>query len=154
MIHLFKEIRILKDEGKLHARLISRTRMLFIISLLLLLAVLFNIIWRHAGLYTTLATIPIAVIGFFLGFYLFSQMNVVGWNEEEEVVKSGKMDTVGFISLGLYILFEITFRTYLKSHFPTTAIPLLLSGICGTLLGRATGTLAEIHKAYLARHNP
>jgi hypothetical protein len=154
MTNLFKEIRTLRDEGKLHAKLISRTRMLFIISSILLLVVLFNIIWRHAGFYTTIATIPIAVIGFLLGFYVFSQMNTVGWNEEEEVVKSGKMDTVGFISLGLYIIFEITFRTYLKSHFPTTAIPLLLSGICGTLLGRATGTLAEIHKVYQARHNP
>jgi len=154
MANLFKEIRTLRDEGRLHDKLISRTRMLFVISGILLLVVVFNIVFRAPSIAIVASAIPIAVIGFLLGFYIFSQMNVVNWNEDEEVIKSGKMDAVGFTSLGLYILFEIIFRTYLKSHFPSVAIPLLLSGIVGTLLGRAVGTLAEIHKVYLARHTP
>ena len=79
-------------------------------------------------------------------------MNVIDWNEEEEVVKSGKMDRVGYIALVLYILFEISLRTLLREYFPTSTIPLLLSAIFGTILGRAIGTLVEIHRVYHMNH--
>ncbi|MDB5260402.1 MAG: hypothetical protein JWN37_633 [Candidatus Nomurabacteria bacterium] len=148
MFNLFREIRELRDEGKLHTKLISRTRMLFIISAILLFVVLFNIFFRDITFPILLLIMGLAIIGFFLGLYVFSQMNVVNWNEEEEILKSGKMDKAGWFALALYIVFEISLRTFLNANFPTFVIPLLLSGIFGTILGRAIGTLVEIHRVY------
>lgn len=122
-----------------------RTRMLFIIATILLAIVIFNIVWRDIDI---LISLGLGIVGFILGLYIFSEMNVVNWNEEEEVLKSGKMDRVGFVALGLYIVFEIGLRTFLNRYFPATVVPLLLSGICGTILGRAIGTLVEIHRVY------
>jgi len=80
-------------------------------------------------------------------------MNVVNWNEEEEVVQTGRMDTVGYATIGLYILFEISFRTFLHDYFPISATAYLLAGIFGTLFGRAVGTVIEIHRVYRATHS-
>jgi hypothetical protein len=149
MIHIFKEIRILRDEGKLHSKLLTRIRILFFISFLLLCVVIFNLLTKHVNI---LLAGALGIVGFVLGFFVFSKMNVVNWNEEEEVLKSGKMDILGFASLLLYILFEVGFRTFLKDYFPESAVPLLLAGICGTILGRAIGTLFEMHKVYRLHH--
>lgn len=91
MMNLFAEIRALKKEGKLHNKLLIRTRILFIIATILLGVVLYNVFTRDLDV---LWAIFIGVVGFFLGVFVFSQMNVVNWNEEKEVVKSGKMDKV------------------------------------------------------------
>lgn len=152
MFNLFREIRILRDEGKLHTALLKRTRVLFVISTILLLVVLFNIFFRDVSTLILLLTAGLGIIGFFLGLYVFSHMNVVNWNEEKEVLMSGKMDKIGYGALVLYIVFEIGLRTFLKAYFPATVLPLLLAGIFGTLLGRAVGTLVEIHRVYLLNH--
>ena len=148
-MNLFAEIRALKKEGKLHNKLLIRTRILFIIATILLGVVLYNVFTRDLDV---LWAIFIGVVGFFLGVFVFSQMNVVNWNEEKEVVKSGKMDKVWYIALALYIFFEIGLRTLLKEYFPLEVIPLLLSGISWTLIGRGIGTLLKIHRVYTMRH--
>ena len=152
MANIFTEINILRQEGKLHAKLVRRIRMMFAIAVLLLIATLFNLTLRDVHPYVITGSVALAFLGFLLGFYVFSQMNAINWNEEEEVVSSGKMDVVGFASLALYIAFEVGLRTYLKAAYPTYAIPLLLSTIFGTILGRAVGSLVEIHRVYLSSH--
>lgn len=149
MVNILREIRVLRDEGNLHRKLIIRTRILFAISAILLSVVLFNIIargadWRLAALLTLLC-LP-------LGAFVFSRMNVVQWNEEEELVETGRMDMLGYVTIGLYIAFEIGLRTFLKDVFPTHTIAYLLAAIVGTLLGRALGSLYEMHRVYLAAH--
>lgn len=52
-----------------------------------------------------------------------------------------------------YILFEMGLRTILRDYFPTSVLPLLFAVIGGTLLGRAIGTLIEIHRAYVKQHS-
>ena len=153
MASIFSEIRTLKEEGKLHEKLTRRVRILFLISFLLLLVVIWNIYADHITNYLLVLMAVFWSIGFFLGFYIFSQMNVINWSEEDEVVRVGNMDAIGFASIILYIIFEISFRTFLKAYFPGTAIPLLLAGICGTIMGRAIGTLIEIHRVYLKYHD-
>ena len=76
--------------------------MLFVISLVLAGIVAFNLFFRGTN---PLIAGALAVVGFVLGLFLFSRMNVVNWNEEEEVVQTGRMDTVGYAVLGLYIVF-------------------------------------------------
>jgi len=149
MIHILSEVRILRQEGKIHKKLITRVRMLFIVSLILLGIVLFNLVRADVD---PVLTTALAFLGFFLGFYLFARMNVVSWNEEDTVVESGKMDLLGFGILILYIASEVSFRMFLKTEFPLSATTLLLSGIFGTIFGRAIGTVVTIHKVFIATH--
>lgn len=147
--NIFKEVRILQQEEKLHKTLVRRVRMLFIISLVLAGVVAFNLIFREASL---LIAPLITVMGFLLGLFVFSRMNLVNWNEQEETVQAGKMDKIGYLTLGSYVLFEIGLRTFLSSAFPVSATAYVLAAISGTLLGRATGMIVRIHKVFLAAH--
>lgn len=149
MLRILREIRVLRTEGRLHRRLLIRTRILLAISAILAAIVGFNIVARDvsAGVCAVLAA-----IGIILGIFVFSRMNVVQWNEEESVVQSGRMDRLGYFSLALYIAFEIGLRTFLSGFYPASATIFLLSGIFGTLLGRVIGTLLEIHRVYVRSH--
>ncbi len=149
MIHFFREVGILRQEGKLHKKLIFQIRMLFFISLVLLGVVLFNIIFRDAD---WLVAAALSGIGFLLGLYIFSRMNVVNWNEEDEVVQTGRMGTVGYVTLGLYIAFEIGLRTFLHDFSPVSVTAYLLAGIFGTLFGRVVGLVVEIHRVFQTSH--
>ena len=149
MIHLLKEIRTLREEGKLHQRLLIRTRLLCAISLVLLGIVIYNVVARDADWRLAAA---LALMGLPLGMFVFSRMNVVQWNEEEEVVETGRMDMLGYVTIALYIVFEISLRTFLNDFFPAHAIAYLLAAVVGTLLGRVFGSLFEIHRVYQAAH--
>lgn len=149
MPNIFREVRILRKEGKLHKKLINSLRMQSVISGVLVAIVIFNMIFRGAS---PLIALGLAIIGFVLGLVVFSRMNAVGWNEEEETVQSQKMDKAGYIAIGLYILFEIGLRTLLHNIFPVTATALLLAGIFGTLLGRVIASIIKIHRVYKNSH--
>ena len=148
-LQLLEEVRILRQEGKLHQKLISRVRILYIISAVLAAMVIFNLLFRSAN---PLVVGGLVIIGFILGLFVFSKMNVVNWNEKEEIVQIGKMDKIGYISLGLYIVFEIGLRTFLGNVFPVSATAFLLAGIFGTMFGRAVGTTIKIHKVHVSTH--
>lgn len=150
MFDFFKEVRTLRDEGKLHSKLISRVRMLFVISLILLGVVLYNLVFRGANI---LLVSVFALVGFLLGRYIFSRMNVVNWNEEEEIVQTGKMDIAGYLTIALYIAVEIGFRTFLKDVYPLSVTAFLFAGIFGTIFGRAIGTVLTIHKVFRSTHS-
>jgi hypothetical protein len=150
MIHFFREVRELRNEGKLHRRLIVRTRILAAISAMLLAIVLYNIIFRGAD---WLFASVLAFVGLLLGIFLFSRMSPVQWNEEQEVVETGRMDTLGYVILVLYIGLEIGTRTILHDLFPISATALLLAGVFGVLAGRVIGSVVEIHRVYLTSHN-
>jgi len=150
MLHLFKEMRVLREEGKLHKRLLARTRILFFISLALLVIVLYNIFLNGTDAFFAGV---LAFVGFLLGLFLFSRMTgPMRWNEEAEVIETGRMDIVGYVTIGLYILFEIGLRTFLKDISPASETALLLAGVFGALFGRVIGTMLEIHRVYLASH--
>src|SRR5205807_721697 len=97
-----------------------------------------------------LICIALAVVGFVLGMYVFSRMSLMQWNEEQEIVEAGKMDRVGYATLGLYIVFEIGLRTFLSTEFPISATSFILASIFGVLFGRAIGMMVEIHRVYRA----
>ncbi len=149
MLDFYREIRVLREEGKLHARLITRVRMMFGISAILLGVVVFNLLFRSVNPFVA---IGMAADGFVLGLFVFSRMTAVNWDEEKEVVQASRMDMLGYATLALYIVFEITFRTALHKYFPVSATGYLLSGIFGTIFGRAVGMVVEIHRVYLATH--
>ena len=148
-MNILTEIRVLRDEGKIHQRLITRTRVLLILSLALFSVVLFNVISRGADWRPALG---LAAAGFALGVFLFSRMSPVQWNEEKEVVETGRMDTLGYIILALYIVLEIGLRTFLIDFFPLDATTFVLAGVFGVLFGRVIGTLIEVHRVYRVAH--
>jgi heme/copper-type cytochrome/quinol oxidase subunit 4 len=143
----------LKSEGKLHKRLLFQIRILSVISLILLGVVVYQIIvnglnvWISAG---------IAVVSFFLGLFVFSKMNKMVWNEEEEVIQTGRMEIAGVAVIVLYIAFEMGLRTFLNAEFAGTfaATAYLLAGIGASLLGRSLGTLVAIQKLTKDTSNP
>ncbi len=145
MNQLFQSVKALKQEGKLHARLVFQIRLLSAISLILLGVVVYQVLVHGIGLALTTG---IATLGFFLGLFVFSKMNKLVWNEEEEVIKTGRMELLGFVVLALYIAFEIGLRTILNNEFPESfaAVAYLLAGIGSSLLGRSLGTLVAIRK--------
>lgn len=147
MSSIFKEIRILRDEGKLHRALLFRTRLLSGIGCLLAAIAAYNVAFRSSD---GLVAGALFLLGGILGMYIFSKMSAVDWNEEKEVVEAGRMTIVGYATLGLYIAFEISLRTFLADYAPLYATTYLLAGISGTLLGRSVGTLLEIHAVYRA----
>ena len=149
MPNIFKEVRILRQEGKLHSKLTKSLRMQSIISGVLAAVAIFNVLFRGAS---PLIAIVLAIIGFILGLIVFSRMNAVVWNEEEETVTSQKMDKIGYVVICLYVIFEISLRTFLHNTFPATATALLLSGIFGTLLGRVIASIIKIHRVYKNSH--
>ncbi len=148
MIHFFKEVRVLREEGKIHSKLIFRVRMLFVIALILGGIVGYQL-FLGANPWVVLM---LAVIGFVLGLYVFARMSVVNWNEEREILETGRMDKVGYITLALYIAVEIGLRTFLNDFYPASATAFLLSGVFGALFGRAVGTVIEIHNVYRSIH--
>ncbi len=150
MPNFFAEMRTLREEGKVHQKLLTRVRLLLVIALILLLISAYNLIMRPADAFTALA---LCAVGFLLGLFVFSRMNVVEWNEAESIVQTGRMDAVGFAVIALYIVFEISLRTFLKDFFPLSVTTLLLAGIFGTIFGRAVGTVIEIHRVYKTSHS-
>lgn len=149
MLHFFREVRVLREEGKLHKKLIFQIRMLSVVSLILAAVVVFNILFRAAD---PVVAGALAGIGFLLGLYVFSRMNVLNWNEEEEIIQTARMNMAGYITLALYIAFEIGLRTFLHDFSPVSTTAFLLAGIFGTLFGRVVGTIIEIHTVFKATH--
>ncbi len=150
MFHFLKEVRILRQEGKLHRKLIIRIRILLFISLILAGIVVFNVIYRDANWFAALA---LMIGGFLIGLFVFSRMNVIQWNEEQEVVEAGRMDMIGYAMIALYVAFEIGLRTVLIDFYPVSATAFILAAVCGTLLGRSFGTIIEIHRVFKATHS-
>jgi len=149
MPHFFREVAVLQQEGKLHSRLVTRLRMLFGIAAILLVITLYNVFFAGAdGLLTSV----LAVVGLGLGFYVFSRMSRVQWNEEEEVVEASKMDRFGYAMIGLYVVFEIAARTVLTNYFAAGAEAYIFAVVFGVIFGRACGMVVEIHRVYKSTH--
>jgi predicted histidine transporter YuiF (NhaC family) len=149
MFNSLKEMQILRAEGKLHSKLINRIRMLLVISAILTLVTVFNIVFRDES---WIVAVPLFVGGAVVGLLVFSRMNVIQWNEEQEILEAGRMDMLGYITIALYIIFEIGLRTFLNDTYPVFAVVFILATVAGVLLGRAAGTVIEIHRVFRVTH--
>jgi len=149
MLHLFREVAILHQEGKIHRALIIRVGILFVISIIIAGIVWFNVWVRDVSVINTLS---LQAVGFILGLYVFSRMNIVNWNEKDEIVQAGKMDTLGYITIVLYIVFEIGLRTLFNDFYPLGATVLIVAVISGTLIGRTFGIIMDIHRVFKLNH--
>jgi hypothetical protein len=141
----FHLVRAFNAAGKLHSRLLGRIRMLGIISVLLIAFGIYQTL-RYGHIVWVAALI--ILLAFLLGLFVFSKMNGVVWDEEKEIISTGRMDIAGFAILLVYIGAEVGFRTLLKAEYAGTlaTTSYLLLGIGSSLLGRTIGTLVAIQK--------
>lgn len=148
-MNILREIRTLRDEGKLHRRLLMRIRILLGISLVLFGIVLFNLLIREVDWRWVFGLI---LLGLPLGFFVFSRSSIVQWNEDAEILEAGRMDAIGFTALALSIGYEIALHFFVEHIESTYIVVYVLAGVFGGLYGRALGLLVRIHRAYQAAH--
>jgi hypothetical protein len=146
MLNTLRAVRELRQAGKIQKSLVTRMTMFAVISVLLLGFVIYD---TATGVASWMFALPLFVVGFVLGYWVFSRMQKVVWDDEKELVAATRMDAVGFAVLALYIAFEVSLRHELPVIFPAVAsvTPLLLATIGGTLLGRFVGMMSEILRA-------
>jgi len=149
MINLLKEVEALRKVGKLHTRLIIRTAILLSVSLALGGIVVYNLLFKGVDFFTVFL---IVLLGFILGFTIFSRINTVGWDEEKRIVQTGRMDVLGIAVLILYIGFDIYSKNLLQDAYPASSSTFLLAILFGTLFGRAMGTIVDIHKVFVSNY--
>jgi hypothetical protein len=149
MPNILREVRELREEGKLHQGLIRRTRTFLVISFILLCVAIYLGFEQHAQ---PLFGLVVALIGFAAGFVIFSRMTPLQWNEQNEQVESASMGYLGYSMIGLYVLFEIGARTLLGDIVGETYQAYLFALIFGVIFGRTLGVVAEIHRVYRREH--
>lgn len=145
MFKIFKELESLRKQGRIHKKLIVRTRMLFIISAVFGFITIYNTVLRNVNI---IGVLLLAILGFLFGFIIFSRMYTIKWDEQKSVVQTGKMDLIGFVVLGLYIGFEILLKMLLKDFYPVSAGTFIMSGMFGVFAGRITGMTIEIQEVF------
>lgn len=147
---VFSEIqaaRELNKEGFLHKKLVLRLLMLGVISIISLGIVIFNILER--GLNSGIA-LGLGSAGFLFGIWIFYRMNPVKWDENQELLVVTKIDRVGFIILGIYIVMRVAVRFYLDHLYHNVVIltGLSMAIVFGVAFGRLAASLSAIKKAH------
>jgi hypothetical protein len=126
----------------LEQRLIKRLRIYTIISLLMLAVIVFEVL---KGTFS----IPLVMLGILIGLgigTIVSRMYHLSWDEETNNVM-GRIDWIGAIILGCYLIFIFTrtnFLGYWVQGAPLLAV--VLSITAGTMIGRVMGTERGINK--------
>ncbi|HVU75219.1 MAG TPA: hypothetical protein VHD38_00035 [Candidatus Paceibacterota bacterium] len=149
MPNILREVRELREEGKLHQNLIRRTRTFLIISLILFCVAVYLAFVQAVQPVLWLAVIA---VGLAAGFFIFSRITPVQWNEETEQIEGASMGYLGYGMIGLYILFEIGARTLLGDIVGETYQAYLFALIFGVIFGRTFGVVFEMHRVYRREH--
>ncbi|MBF9254554.1 hypothetical protein I2I11_14715 [Pontibacter sp. 172403-2] len=124
----------------LHKKVIFRLRMLLVILLVMCGIVVYDIVTGVLGWMLALAGIAAGVV---LG-YVVGYLSDVRWHEETSKVIA-RMDKVGGITLGLYMVFSFS-RRWIFGHWihgpALTAFS--FSIVLGTMLGRFLSTRSKV----------
>lgn len=140
-----ERLRDLHQSGTLHRRLLTRVRIQSIVGAVLLLIALFDAIQDSLNI---LLYVIFGAVGFVLGVTIFSRIRRVVWDEEQEVISTGKIDAFGIFAIFLYGAFEIGVHNYIGAftgaHMVTGYIFVTIGG---TLLGRSVGMRRAIYRA-------
>jgi cytochrome c oxidase subunit IV len=126
-----------KDFQKhVHKNLQRRLRLFFIISAIMFLLALFDV-------YNGTLTIGIALISIVIGSvvgFISSRIFHLSWEKDGEVVV-GRIDTVGWIVLVAYILFEIARTTFFSDvlHLAASATAITYVFVASALISRVLG---------------
>jgi len=143
-------VEMLKNTGKLERKLVYRIVMLFFITLITFLILIYDVLFKNLNL---LGVIGFSIFGFLLGFFVFTRMNKVVWDQKREIVAIGRFDFTSIVLLLTYILYRIEISIFLQDYY-TTAFEISgfsLATLFGGMLGRFIGTFYSIHQAHIEK---
>ncbi len=124
-----------------HPNLRRRIRTFLMLGSIMLLILAINIVRGQVG--STISLISL-IVGAFIGL-MSSRIFHLSWDKDAEVVV-GRIDTVGFIVLGLYVLFEIV-RTYVFTsivHVSGSSTAITFAFVSSALIFRVLGLRGSI----------
>lgn len=148
-----KLVQDLRRAGQLHKKLVFRTWLLTIISVLLMAGVVYDIVRYGISIYLSLG---IGAVAFLLGLFVFSRMSSVEWDEAKEVINVGRMDILGVVVLIVYIGSEMWLRNIISVHYGDVAgsVGYLLMGIGASLLGRSVAVIVAVRRLVVTADEP
>jgi len=121
-------------------KLQTRLRLYFIIAIVLLLIVIYNILRGDLSLFLSLVTFVIGIVAGIVSARMFH----LSWNRDAAKIVS-HLDGLGVVILILYILFAFMRETLLSLY---VAAPLIGAAtfaiLAGIMLGRVLGTRGRI----------
>ena len=143
---VIETIQALHKAGKLHVKLRRRLWILTLLTLVGAGIVGYDILFR--GLSWWLALL-LAGVSFVFGL-IMSRLNVVNWDEDQQLMVLGRIDRTGTIILVFYIIIRLLTRTALHNlyHNIITLWGLTLSILFGVALGRLVGTFLIIYRQH------
>ncbi len=128
---------ITREHFDLHVdkRLRFRTRLYFVMALILLGVVVYRLFADGGSYWYALAAF---LLGGGIGV-LFSRMFKIDWDHDARKIVS-RLDIYGGILLASYVAFEILSRKYLESQFSGPfALTIVFSLLSGVVIGRGVG---------------
>ncbi|MEO6536898.1 MAG: hypothetical protein ABIT47_04355 [Candidatus Paceibacterota bacterium] len=132
-----------------HPNLRRRIRIFLIIGALMLVILAANIVRGHIGLAVTCISL---IIGALVGF-ISSRIFHLSWDKDAEVVV-GSIDTIGFVVLALYIIFEVA-RSYVVTsviHLSGSSTAITFAFISSALIFRVLGLRGSIIRVLNQEH--
>jgi hypothetical protein len=138
----------MEAEKKIHKKL--KLRLIFLGGVTTVIAGMLAYDLLFQGL-RFIPVIGFASFGFILGFFVFTRMNKIAWDEEKEAINIGKFDMVSFILVALYVAYRISIEYFLKSHYHNAisisgfSLATLFGGMVGRLIGMVW-TIERTHR--------
>lgn len=144
MFHYVQTVRVLYRENKLHQALLVRVSFLALMTLVTLLTVLNDVLFRRLP---ALPSIFFIIAGFLMGYFVLSRALRFTWDEHREVIRIGRVDLLSIIIIAAYIIIRFRSEQYIANQFTGTFLVsgYTLSSFSGVMLGRFLGALKHIH---------
>ncbi len=139
----------LHKNGRIHKTLTLRIITIGVVSLVFLGMLISGFIVN--GISFIGASIIFVLIGFPLGFYVFSKIFKIKWDREKRIIKVRKFDPVGILTLALYGIFRWYLGTVLGYFYHEDAIfisSVSLALLFGITLGRFVSMMMIVNKIH------
>ena len=149
MISEIVTINELHKNGRIHKTLTLRIVTIGIVSLIFLGMLIFSFVVN--GISFIGASILFVLIGFPLGFYVFSNIFKIKWDRKNKVIKVRKFDPVGILTLALYMIFRWYLGTVLGYFYHDDAVfisNVSLALLFGITLGRFISMMIIVNKIH------
>jgi hypothetical protein len=143
------EFDTLERAGKIHQKLLIRLRLLWIICSGTAGVLIYDISFKNLKV---LPALGFVAVGFGIGYYVFSRMRTIVWDEEKEAVAMERFDIANFVLLCVYVLYRVSVDKLLSAYYHDAvlvsgfSIAVLFGGMMGRLVGMMR-TVNRVHRA-------
>lgn len=105
------ELHELHKKGKLHQKLIRRLFIMGVLAILFGAIAIYDTLSTNLRWYTAIGGFSAGLIS---GKFLFKRIYTAVWDEEKQVIVTGKIDRIGFFLFGIYFLSRILIEVVLR----------------------------------------